>query len=198
MEAIRNSVNKGSETGMGALGYAYETGRGVKENVKQAVEWYKKSADKGSYESMANYAILVVENMMDEFYPQAYTYLQKCFKKDLDNCKFAVSLFVLYNGRFKTQKGMGKTCEELVVYLNQGAINIYTKHILKKSKQLYVNMKFEESLAEIVKAYTLGSPHSLKSFKVLIEKKKLQNLNLRLSKRNTLLSFDGFNILRKE
>jgi TPR repeat protein len=139
---LRKSANKGNEAGMGALAYAYETGQGVKEDAKKAMEWYKKAADKGAYDSMGNYAIIVIENMFDEHYDQALKYLKKCYSQDLDICRFAVGMFILFDNRKRIQKALDKTCKELVVYLNQGAINIYSKHILRRAKRDYTRHQF--------------------------------------------------------
>lgn len=104
----------------------------------------------------------------------------------------------LFDHRKNVQKKLKKTCKELVVYLNQGAINIYSKHILKEAKVQYIRRDFEASVINIAKAYTLGSSHSLNSMSVLINKNRTGSLNLRQTKENTLLSFDAFKVIRNE
>jgi hypothetical protein len=50
----------------------------------------------------------------------------------------------------------------------------------------------------IIKAYTLGSTHSLKALQVLLDMNRTGGLELRSSKIDTLASFDAFNIIRTE
>lgn len=134
---------------------------------------------------MGSYAILAIENFHSQYYTKAYEYLKKCYDQDIDVCRFATGMFVLFNGRKKTQKALNKTCKELVVYLNQGTVNIYTKHILRKAKEAYRNREYEASLLNLVKAYSLGSTHSLDAINVLIDKNKLGNMSLRFPKDTT-------------
>jgi uncharacterized protein len=84
------------------LGYAYENGKGVEKNIKKALEFYEKSADEGSYDHMANYAMVVIENGLTKLYPKAYKYLNKCYSQDEDLCKYAIAMYVVYLGRTKT------------------------------------------------------------------------------------------------
>lgn len=94
---ITKAAEGGDVLGMLALGECYEAGRGTDRDLKEAVKWYKKSADKGNARAMRKLA--------DCYY----------FNKEVENIDEAIKWY-----RNAAKKGEGKAAFNLGVFYEQG------------------------------------------------------------------------------
>ena len=90
------------------------------------------------------------------------------------------------------------TCRELVIYLNQAAIDIQAKKYIKRSKKAYIRSRFEEAAIHLSHAYTLGSKYAVRALRTLISLKRTGSLQLREPQNSTELVFDQFLLVRAQ
>lgn len=91
---------------------------------------------------------------------------------------------------------MKKTCEELLIYINQAAIEIQAKKSLKEAKTLYKHRKFDGALVHLSHAYALGSIDAVKNLRAVIKRKEFGYLKPRDFKKSTFFIFDLFELIR--
>lgn len=88
--------------------------QGTKENLTEALKMYEKGAEKGDVDSMASFALIVIENLLSQKYKQAYGYLKKCFdKKNNARCRYATSVFILFDSLKKVRKKVKKLIKKI-------------------------------------------------------------------------------------
>src|SRR5256885_10412402 len=58
IEQLQRDASAGDAKAMGTLGFKYLIGQGVKQDVAEAANWFRKSADAGNTEAMCNLAVL--------------------------------------------------------------------------------------------------------------------------------------------
>lgn len=93
---------------------------------------------------------------------------------------------------------MNKTCEELLIYVNEGAISLQSKENLKKAKDFYSEGKVKAAIINLSRAYALGSVQAQRNLRKIIELKRTGSLLLASEKRNTFFIFDLFELIRAQ
>src|SRR4051794_8361958 len=58
IEQLQKDAAAGDAKAMGTLGFKYLTGQGVKQDLAEAANWFRKSADAGNTEAMCNLGVL--------------------------------------------------------------------------------------------------------------------------------------------
>lgn len=60
----------------------------------KAITWYGTAAKGGNKDSMANFAIMVANNKLEDYNSEALGYLKTCINDDWSVCYYALTLYV--------------------------------------------------------------------------------------------------------
>jgi TPR repeat protein len=92
---------------------------GINKNVTLALHWYKISADLGHYDSMANFANLVVNEKLEDKYQDSFRMLKKCITNGWELCMWSISKFFNVLEVDKVLQGVSLTFQMFTLHLTQ-------------------------------------------------------------------------------
>jgi len=114
-------AKKGKTKAMYEVGRMYERGRGVKENLPTALDWFSKAAEAGSYAAHARLGMHYLTGLgTKKDYPKAYTHLSTAAKHNIPAAQYYLAN-MLENGHTGKQDHAGA----LVLYKKAAAGGFY-------------------------------------------------------------------------
>ena len=157
---------------------------GVKKDVNKALFWYRKSAENGHHDSMANFANLVLAEKLEAEFEAAYKFLKICSITSNELCMWSIARYITKLDLHRTLKNvrmfanfsqMDSTCASMLTYLNNGLIGIKSKDILKKSRRMYTQDDIDGSMIELAKAIAIGSDVAMLSMQNILAQNLIED-----------------------